>query len=131
MSREPLIRGRLDHVGIAAAGAHPLEGLLEGDVLRREMPSGVEITRRGGVELVRPGRPGSPIEAFLAARGDGLHHVALAVEEPLGDVLVRLEAAGVRVIGPVAPSSDGRPSLFLHPSTMGGMLVELVEGATP
>ena len=131
MSETPLIRGRLDHVGVAAAGPHPLEGLLDGEILQRDMPSGVEITRQAGVELVRSGRRGSPVEAFLATRGAGLHHVALAVDEPLGDVLLRLEAAGVRVIGPVTPSSDGRPSLFLHPATMGGVLVELVEGSPP
>jgi methylmalonyl-CoA epimerase len=124
----PLLRGRLDHVGVAAAGAHPLEGLVAGEPMRRLMPSGVEITRRGGVELVRPGTPDSPIAGFLARRGDGLHHVALAVDEPLGAVVTRLEAAGVRVIGPIVPSADGRPSVFLHPSTMGGVLVELVEG---
>ncbi len=128
---EPLLRGRLDHVGIAAAGPHPVEGLLEGEALSRRMPSGVEITRRAGVELVRPGAPDTPIASFLARRGDGLHHVALAVDEPLGDVVVRLEAAGVRIIGPITPSADGRPSLFLHPSTMGGVLVELVEGTAP
>ena len=125
---DPLLRARLDHVGIAAAGAHPVEGLLAGDPVRRLMPSGVEITRRGGVELVRPGRAGTPIDGFLARNGDGLHHVALAVDEPLGAVVARLEAAGVRVVGEIVPSSDGRPSVFLHPSTMGGVLVELVEG---
>ena len=131
MSDAPLIRGRLDHVGIAEADQHPLESLLEGAILRRHMPSGVEITRQAGVELVRSGRRGSPVESFLATRGEGLHHVALAVDEPLADVLARLEAAGVRVIGPVAPSSNGQPSLFLHPATMGGVLVELVEGSPP
>ena len=48
------------------------------------MPSGVEITRRAGVELVRPGRRTPRSRRFLARRRDGLHHVALAVDEPAG-----------------------------------------------
>jgi len=37
-------------------------------------------------------------------------------------------AAGVELVGDVDVSSDGRPCLFLHPRSTGGVLVELVEG---
>ena len=39
----------------------------------------------------------------------------------------RLGDAGVETIGAIEPGSDGRRTLFLHPRTMGGVLVELVE----
>lgn len=124
----------LDHVGIAVRSPvdDPLVRLLAGGPLAvTEMRSGVAIARFGPddrVELVAPGRPGSPIERFLENRGPGLHHVAFQVDEPLAELIPALREAGIEVIGGIEPSSDGRPSLFLHPSSLGGVLVELVEG---
>jgi catechol 2,3-dioxygenase-like lactoylglutathione lyase family enzyme len=95
------------------------------------MPSGVAVARfgpAGMLELVWPERAGSPIAGFLARRGPGLHHVALRVDEPLESVARALRGAGLRLAGGVEPSSDGRPSLFVHPGATGGVLVELVEG---
>jgi methylmalonyl-CoA epimerase len=131
-----VLRSRaVDHVGIAAVSSDSALGDLVGPVgLLTEMPSGVAVGRFGPgdtLELVVPARPGSPIERFLDRRGPGLHHIGFRVDEPLEDVLERLEAAGVHVIGKVEPSSDGRPSLFIHPSETGGVLIELVEGPRP
>jgi hypothetical protein len=123
----------LDHVGIAAsdAKAHPLVKALAVESLATTlMPSGVRVARFGPremLELVTPARPGNPIERFLENRGGGLHHLALAVSEPLTSLTAHLAALGLEPIGAVELSSDGRPSLFLHPSTTGGILVELVE----
>jgi Glyoxalase/Bleomycin resistance protein/Dioxygenase superfamily len=124
----------LDHVGIVAPDPDsPLAALLaaagrEG----RAMKSGVTVARfgpGGALELVWPGRPGTPVDGFLARRGPGLHHIALRVDEPLADLREGLLASGIEVIGMVDVSSDGRPCLFLHPRSTGGVLVELVEGA--
>ena len=98
------------------------------------MPSGVSIARIGPgeqIELVEASRPGSPIERFLERRGPGLHHVAFRVDEALGDILERLREDGIEPVGEIEPASDGRPSVFLHPSSTGGVLVELVEGPRP
>ena len=121
--------GRLDHVGIAAAGRHPLEELLDAPATGVSMPSGVSVTRRSGVEFVHPERPGSPVERFLERHGPGLHHIALAVPAPLEDVVAGLGEAGVLTAGPIEPGSDGRRTVFLHPRSLGGVLVELVEEA--
>ncbi|MCC6224765.1 MAG: VOC family protein [Thermoleophilia bacterium] len=123
----------LDHVGIAATAADlPLARALGAGTLElTEMRSGVAIARFGPgerLEVVTPARPGSPVERFLERRGPGLHHVAFEVEGALESVLEGLRAAGLEPIGPVEPSSDGRPSAFLHPGSTGGVLVELVEG---
>jgi 4-hydroxyphenylpyruvate dioxygenase-like putative hemolysin len=128
----------LDHVGIASSHPDsPLAALLGGDGVRlagRVMPSGVTVGRFGpgdALELVWPGRPGTPIDGFLDRRGPGLHHLALQVEEPLADLLATLVEEGIEVIGGIERSSDGRPCLFLHPRSTGGVLVELVEGPRP
>jgi methylmalonyl-CoA/ethylmalonyl-CoA epimerase len=100
----------------------------------RTMKSGVTVARFGpqrSLELVWPGRSETPIDAFLTRRGAGLHHVALLVDESLTDLRGRLLAAGVEVIGKIDVSSDGRPCVFLHPRSTGGVLVELVQGRGP
>jgi methylmalonyl-CoA epimerase len=123
----------LDHVGIAVASpdGNPLAAALGESVSLIEMRSGVGVGRFGPddrLELVAPVGPGNPIERFLERRGPGLHHVALRVDEPLADVLERLREVAIEPVGEIEPSSDGRPSVFLHPATTGGVLVELVEG---
>jgi methylmalonyl-CoA epimerase len=126
----------LDHVGIAveAAAGQPLLAALGENPELTAMPSGVAVGRFGPadrLELVESVRPGSPAARFLERRGPGLHHVALRVDEPLEAVLGRLREHGIEAAGSVEPSSDGRPSVFLHPSTTGGVLVELVQGPRP
>lgn len=126
----------LDHVGIAAgsAEAHPLVEALGGAPTLVSMPSGVAVGRFGPdarVEVVTPEVDGSPIERFLANRGPGLHHVAFRIEGTLETVLAGLRDEGIEPVGEIAPSSDGRRSVFLHPSTTGGVLVELLEGPRP
>ena len=120
---------RLEHVGIGALGLdHPvaqLAGLELGE--GRLMPSGVRIARDRAIELVTSDQPGNPIERFLERSGPGLHHLALGVPSDLNAIERRLVAAGVEVVGPIEPGSDGRRTLFLHPRSMGGVLVELVE----
>lgn len=124
----------VDHVGIAAPDPEsPLARLLGCDpgAIGKPMPSGVTVGRFGpaaGLELVWPGRPGTPVDGFLARRGPGLHHVALRVEVALERLRDELRSAGVELVGEVDVSSDGRPCLFLHPRSTGGVLVELVEG---
>jgi hypothetical protein len=135
MNAAPLPVVAVDHVGIAARTPEtPLAGLLGPVPVLTSMPSGVAVGRFGpgaGVELVTGEVAGNPIERFLERRGPGLHHLALRVDEPLERLLPRLEAAGFEVVGGIEPASDGRPSAFLHPSSTGGVLVELVEGPRP
>jgi hypothetical protein len=123
----------LDHVGIAGRGPDSvLSAALGGLAGSREMPSGVEIGRFGpdsDLELVWPKREANPIAGFLAKRGPGLHHVALRVDVALERLIPELAEGGLRTTGPVEPSGDGRPSVFLHPADAGGVLVELVQGA--
>jgi methylmalonyl-CoA epimerase len=69
------------------------------------------------IELVEPTRPDSPIEKFMAKRGEGIHHIAVQVEN-IEEALARLKAEGVRLIDRIA---------FVHPASTHGVLMELVE----
>jgi len=79
------------------------------------------------IELVEPASSDSPVTKFLEKRGGGLHHLAYRVED-LAAALVRLEAAGLRLIdhSPRA-GAHGTQIAFLHPSSTGGVLTELVQ----
>ncbi len=80
-----------------------------------------------GVELLEPLSPDSPVGRFLLSRGEGVHHLTLEVDD-IEEALRRLRAAGVRFAGE-APreGAAGTRVAFLHPSSTGGVLVELVE----
>lgn len=79
------------------------------------------------LELVAPHGEHSGVARFIERRGEGLHHVAWAVTDVQAclDVLAR---AGTRVVDQVPRSGlHGTPVAFVHPSAMGGVLVELVQ----
>ena len=79
------------------------------------------------VELLQPLGPNTAVGKFLARRGPGLHHVAYRVES-VEDTLKNFSAAGVRLIDE-RPRTGIRGSLvaFLHPSSTGGVLTEIVQ----
>ena len=132
--------GRLDHVGIAvtdlAAARDLYERVLGLEVTHEEVieEQGVhEVLLRAGdafVQLVAPLSPDSPVGRFLAGRGEGVHHVGYAVPD-VAAAVAELRGQGFEVIDP-APriGSGGTTIAFLHPKSMQGVLVELVEEGT-
>ena len=79
------------------------------------------------IELVEPAAPDSPVSAFLAKRGGGLHHLAYRVES-VERALEALKAAGLRLIDTAPrPGAHGTRIAFVHPSATHGVLTELVE----
>ena len=132
--------GRLDHVGIAvtdlAAARTLYEQVLGLEVTHEEVieEQGVhELLLRAGealVQLVAPLSPDTPVGRFLARRGEGVHHVGYAVPD-VAAALADLRAQGLEVIEPAPRTGSGGTTIaFLHPKSMGGVLVELVEEGT-
>ena len=81
------------------------------------------------LELLEPTRDDSPVARFLEARGEGLHHVAYAVDD-LDGRLAALKAGGVRLIDEAPRAgAHGMAIAFLHPKATGGVLTELCEPA--
>ena len=78
------------------------------------------------VELVSPLNETSGVARFLAAKGEGFHHLCLEVAD-LGAELRRLSGEGIQLINsePV-PGVEG-PVAFLHPKSCNGVLIELIE----
>jgi methylmalonyl-CoA/ethylmalonyl-CoA epimerase len=79
------------------------------------------------LELVAPLSPDTAVGRFLADRGPGMHHVAYRVEG-IELALAALADSGVRLIDE-QPRTGIRGSrvAFLHPSSTGGVLTEIVE----
>ena len=81
------------------------------------------------VELLEPTGPASPVAKFLEKRGPGIHHVAVRVED-IRESLARLKAVGARLIDEEPRAGAGGCLVaFVHPSSSGGVLLELVEHA--
>jgi methylmalonyl-CoA/ethylmalonyl-CoA epimerase len=85
------------------------------------------VGQGASLELITPMAGNAGLEKFLEKRGQGLHHLAIAVTD-IDEALRRLDAAGVALIDKVArPGARGHRVAFLHPKATGGTLVELVQ----
>ena len=81
------------------------------------------------IELLEPTSDDSPIAKFLAKRGEGMHHVALHVDN-LQEAVDKLKASGARLINDeIRIGAGGHLYVFVHPQSTGGVLLELVQEA--
>ncbi len=79
------------------------------------------------VELLEPTGPESPIARFLEKHGAGIHHIAVRVDD-IRAALARLKEHGARLIDETPRvGAGGCLVAFIHPSSAGSVLVELVE----
>jgi methylmalonyl-CoA/ethylmalonyl-CoA epimerase len=70
-----------------------------------------------------------PITRFISKRGQGIHHLELAVPD-LGEALRKLEKDGLRLIDREPRVGSGKERIaFLHPASTAGVLIELMEEA--
>ncbi len=79
------------------------------------------------IELLEATSSESPVAKFIEKRGEGVHHIAFAVNN-IEDTLSEVEEKGIRLID--KKSRKGAESLdiaFLHPKSTGGVLTEFCE----
>lgn len=127
----------VDHVGVAVASLEEALPFYR-DVLGMTVDGVEEVAEQGvrlaflragasHIELLEPLSPESSVGKFLAKRGPGLHHVALAVPD-LAAALQELAARDVPLIDRQPRRGGGRKLIaFLHPRAAGGVLVELCQ----
>jgi methylmalonyl-CoA/ethylmalonyl-CoA epimerase len=130
---------RIDHVGVAVSDLDAAATLYEGTfgmpLAHRERvdSQGVEAALLdvgdGHVELLQPLGPETVVGRFIERRGEGLHHVAYAVDD-IDAALERLRTEGVELIDE-EPRSGIRGSrvAFVHPKATGSVLTEIVQPA--
>lgn len=80
------------------------------------------------IELLEPTSEDSTIAKFIEKRGEGIHHMAFAIEDGVANALAEVEAKGVRLIDK-APrkGAEGLNIEFLHPKSTCSVLTELCE----
>jgi LAO/AO transport system kinase len=129
--------GRIQHLGVAVGSIEEALRFWR-DGLGLELRE-IEVVEDQGVrtamlpigesriELLEPTGSETPVGKFVSKRGGGIHHVCVEVEDVTA-MLARLEGAGIRLIDE-RPRRGAGGSLvaFIHPSSTGGVLVELVE----
>jgi methylmalonyl-CoA epimerase len=77
------------------------------------------------IELLAPTSEDSPIARFIEKKGEGIQHIAFAVED-LPQALKETEEDGIRLIDKEPrPGAHGADIAFLHPKSTGGVLIEL------
>ena len=78
------------------------------------------------IELLEPTTPDSVIGKFLEKRGEGLHHIAIRVPD-LNASVERLKSSGARLLNEPRAGAGGHLYVFVHPSSTGGVLLELIQ----
>jgi methylmalonyl-CoA/ethylmalonyl-CoA epimerase len=79
------------------------------------------------IELLESTDPEGPIGKFIEKKGEGIHHIAFAVEK-IEEHLAHAEKSGVKLIDSVPRiGAEGLDIAFLHPKTTSGVLIELCE----
>jgi methylmalonyl-CoA/ethylmalonyl-CoA epimerase len=126
----------IDHLGIAVKSLATARKFYENLGLKVMPEETVEAEKvrlamvpvgESRIELLEPISDESPIARFLAKRGEGLHHIALHVEN-LTDTVEHMKAAGTRFISEdIKTGAGGHAYIFVHPSSAGGVLLELCQ----
>ena len=79
------------------------------------------------IELLEASSPDSAISKFIEKKGEGIHHIAYAVDDVVEE-MKRLENEGFELLNKEPKKgADNKLVMFFHPKTTGGMLVELCQ----
>lgn len=127
----------IDHIGVAVksidaalefwertlgVSCHGVEEVAEQKVKTAFLP-----LKDSEVELLEPTAEDSPVAKFIAKKGEGMHHMALRVDD-LEAALAELKAKGVRLIDEKPRRGAGGALIaFIHPTATGGVLLELCQ----
>ena len=127
---------RVHHIGIAVnnlkESAPLFESLLGVKPHLEEAPcqkvneAVFEVGEGMEIDLIEPTGPDSTVAKFLETRSEGLHHIALEVDD-INEELKAMKKKGFRLI-----DEEGREGVagrigFLHPKSVNGVLIELLQ----
>lgn len=131
---------KIDHLGIAVesiAAARAFYEALGLHITHEETieQEGVRVAMlpigQTRIELLEPLHEDSAVRRFLKKRGPGLHHVALHVDE-IAATFAALKARGIRIISEeIQTGAGGHLYFFVHPSSTGGVLLEICQDINP
>jgi len=125
----------VDHIGIAVNSIRDSLAFWEGtlgirctgveEVAEQRVKTAFLPLKDTEVELLEPTAEDSPVAKFIARKGEGIHHLAIRVED-LEATLAELREKGVRLIDEKPRRGAGGALIaFVHPAATGGILLEL------
>ncbi|WMI68987.1 methylmalonyl-CoA epimerase [Mangrovimonas sp. YM274] len=128
---------KIEHIGIAVKDlevSNPLfEALLGVPKYKEETveSEGVKTSffqsGPNKIELLEASNPDSPIAKFIEKKGEGIHHIAFAVDD-IEQEIARLTKEGFTILNPIPKKgADNKLVAFLHPKSTNGVLVELCQ----
>ncbi|OPX20919.1 MAG: methylmalonyl-CoA epimerase [Desulfobacca sp. 4484_104] len=128
---------RIDHLGIAVKDLEPVKKLYgEGLNLTLHHEEVVESQKvrvcffkvgETNLELLLATSPDSPVAKFIDKNGEGIHHIALEVDD-IAAAVEELKAAGVRMVDDKPrEGAHGAQVAFIHPKSTHGVLIELCQ----
>jgi methylmalonyl-CoA epimerase len=127
---------QIDHLGIAVKSLAAAKVIYEKLGLSVSAEETVEQEKvrlvmvpvgESRLELLEATSEDSTIARFIAKRGEGLHHVCMRVPD-LAAAVAKLKSDGVRLVSDeIKVGAGGHRYVFVHPSSAGGVLLELVE----
>ena len=127
----------IDHLGIAVKSLATAKAIYEKlglsispeEVVEQEQVRLVMVpVGESRLELLEATSESSAIARFIAKHGEGLHHVCMKVPD-LRQSVERLKKDGVRLVSEeIKIGAGGHQYVFVHPSSAGGVLLELVQG---
>lgn len=128
---------KIEHIGIAVKdikNSNELFAKLFGEAAYKEESVASEgVTTSffkvgdNKVELLEATSPDSPIAKFIEKSGEGVHHIAFAVED-IASEIKRLQGEGFVVLNDVPKrGADNKLVCFLHPRSSNGVLIELCQ----
>jgi methylmalonyl-CoA epimerase len=127
---------QIDHIGIAVRSLAAAKAIYQKLGLSVSAEETVEQEQvklvmvplgESRLELLEATSEDSTIAKFVAKRGEGLHHVCLRVPD-LSAAVERLKKDGLRLVSEeIKIGAGGHKYVFVHPSSAGGVLLELVE----
>ena len=127
---------KTDHVGIAVKNLDEAIKVWEGlglkveeieEVPDQKVRTAIIHVGESRIELLEGTSEDSPIAKFIAKRGEGIHHIALGVDN-IEEHLEKLKAEGYRLIDEKPRIGAGGAKIaFVHPKAVTGVLLELCE----
>ncbi len=128
---------KIEHIGIAVRNLENSNQLFEKligkpaykteSVISENVNTSFFEIGESKIELLHATSPESAIAKFIEKKGEGIHHIAFAVED-IEQEVKRLKAEGFQAISDKPkPGADNKLVFFFHPKSTNGVLIELCQ----
>ncbi len=128
---------KIDHIGVAVKSLEEAMKTFEAlgfsvaeveEVPEQKVRVAMLPVGESRIELLEATSDDSAIAKFIASRGEGVHHIAINVDN-IEEALQKAKEAGVRLVDEKPRvGAGGKKVAFLHPKSTHGVLIEFVEG---